>query len=124
MFEKIYDILDEKFELEFWKNKNVSLRFKIANWILGDELRWLLISAKHDAEIINRYQDPRVAEKYSNKLVRRINSFWEIQKGDEHERLFEGSVVWSNMGVDSWWYWNGSHLDDWKFYILDCEVII
>jgi len=71
-----------------WFDNRVSLRFKIANWLLRDELRWCLVCIKHDVDGIDRYNvaydenDVRIVKDkttkfYTERAMRRIEELWD-----------------------------------------------
>lgn len=72
-----------------WFDKRFSLRFKIANTILHDDLRPLLGFVQHhvnEIKMYNRAHDESddeivsnmAVERYANRAIKRINEIWEL----------------------------------------------
>lgn len=70
-----------------WFDKRFSLRFKIANWILRDELRWNLACIQHEVDAIDRYNvvydendvratKDKITKFYTGRAMTHIDRLW------------------------------------------------
>lgn len=89
IFSPIRNRIDDIKSNTIWFDKRFSLRFKIANTILHDELRPLLGFTQHDVDSIKRYNrtydehdnetvSDRAVEHYADRAIKHINEIWKL----------------------------------------------